>query len=465
MGNSTCHGSDQQLRHRRVNRRRFVQGAAGLGLAASGITAPRVITPARAQDAAPVTFWTTHTEPDLLALQQIVDNFNGQSTDFQVELVQIPPAQVTDVTTLMTAVRGGTGPDVYFLDRFIVAQRAADGLLQDLSQFAEGEDLLADNIGFARAEATFDGKPYALPFDTDVRALYYNRTMLQSVGVDPAEFDAANGPVTLDRVKEVAFSLNQTDANGNFTQMGFIPWYSQGWHYTYGFAFGGSFFDEAACEVTPDDPEIVSAFQWVYDYAAELDPQKVSTFIGEAMQPGFPPQQNLFTTGRVAMMVVGDWHIAQMERYAPDLDYGITYIPVPTEGGEPSTWAGGWSVVIPQGAKNPEQAFQFMQYFSGPDGQRVYTTETKHLPTLLSLQEEADLFSERHRFFAEQLLPITQSRPPIPVGALYWDALTEAWQKTYLNEEEPETALTTAKERVQPQLEQFCPVTIEDGTT
>src|SRR5688572_32591691 len=37
-----------------------------------------------------------------------------------------PPAQVTDVTTLMTAVRGGTGPDLYLFDRFIVAQRAGE---------------------------------------------------------------------------------------------------------------------------------------------------------------------------------------------------------------------------------------------------------------------------------------------------------------------------------------------------
>ena len=62
---------------------------------------------AYAQDVKEVTFWTGHGEPDLSAIQQIVDNFNSEHDDINVSLVQIPPGDVTDVTRLMTAVRGG----------------------------------------------------------------------------------------------------------------------------------------------------------------------------------------------------------------------------------------------------------------------------------------------------------------------------------------------------------------------
>lgn len=111
-------------------------------------------------------------------------------------LTQIPPAEVTDVSKLVTAVRGGEGPDVYHMDRFIVAQYAAAGALTDLSTLSDGADPLEGYLAFARAEATYEDKPYAIPFDTDTRALYYNKTMLTEVGADLAEFDAANGPVT-----------------------------------------------------------------------------------------------------------------------------------------------------------------------------------------------------------------------------------------------------------------------------
>jgi hypothetical protein len=33
--------------------------------------------------------------------------------------------------------------------------------------------------------------------DTDVRTLYYRRDMLQDAGIDPAELDAENGPITV----------------------------------------------------------------------------------------------------------------------------------------------------------------------------------------------------------------------------------------------------------------------------
>jgi multiple sugar transport system substrate-binding protein len=444
----------------RISRREAVRRAAAIGVSASALGAALRKAPVVAQGGEPVQFWTTFTDPDLSILQRIVDDFNAQSSGTQTELRQIPPAEVTDVTQLMTAVRGGTGPDVYHLDRFIVAQRAADGLLQDLTEFLENPDLSATHLQFAANEATFDGKPYALPFDTDARAIYYNKTMMEAAGVDTSELDPSNGPLTWSRVQEIANQFNEQDANGNYTKMGFIPWLNQGWHYTYGFSWGGEFFDESACEVTPTDPPIVEAFQWIQDYVVELGAQEVSAFGSPSMQPGAPPQEHPFIVGNLAMQITGDWMINQLATYAPDMDYGITFIAVPNEGDEPSTWAGGWSMAMPQGAKNPEGAAEFMQYMAGEPGQRTYATESKHLPTILSLLEEEDIFSERHKFFSEQLLPIAKNRPPLPVGALYWDELTAAWQATYLNEAEPQEALETVKERVQAQLEQFCPVEI-----
>jgi multiple sugar transport system substrate-binding protein len=409
----------------------------------------------QAQDVREVTFWTGHGEPDLSALQQIVDDFNAENPDINVTLVQIPPGDVTDVTRLMTAVRGGTGPDVYMLDRFIVAQRAADGLLQDLTPYMGGEDVLAEYIEFARNEAMFGGLPYALPFDTDARALFYNIDMMEEAGVDVSELDPANGPITLERAKEIGAMLDQKNAQGNFERMGFIPWHEQGWHYGFGFSFGGDFYDEAACQVTPTDENIVRAFQWIYDYAAEKGPQQVQAFRQAFTRPDLPPQQNPFIAGQLGMMITGDWMIANMARYAPDMNYGITYMPTTEEGGESVTWAGGWSMVMPQGAKEPEAAFEFMRYIAGEPGQTVYTRETQHMPTITSLLDNAELYDERHQFFGE-LLPTAQSRPPLPVGALYWDELTDAWERTYLNQQEPQAALEQVASRVQPQLEPFC---------
>ena len=75
-----------------------------------------------------------------------------------------------------------------------------------------------------------------------------------------------------------------------------------------------------------------------------------------------------------------------------------------------------------------------------------------------SLLDDESLFDEGHLLFAKTLLPTAKNRPPLPVGAEYWDELTSAWQKVYLNEEEPATALAAVKDRVQPDLQQYCPI-------
>lgn len=481
MSDNSWDGLVSQLKSHKIGRRQFMLKAAAAGFSATAIAGTvagvRSI-PARAQDARKVTFWSAFTDPDKTVLTNMVNTFNAQSTDFQVEFVSTPPEQVTDSTKLMTAVRGGTGPDIYHLDRFIVAQRAAGGLLQDLSQFSDANDYMNNYLDFAKAEATYNGSPYALPFDTDARALYYNKTMLASVGVDPEELDRANGPITWDRVAEIAALLDVKDSNGNYTQMGFIPWVNQGWHYTYGFSWQGSFYDAAACSVTPDDPKIVEAFQWVQDFCNARGADQVSAFGTPSMQSGFPSQQHPFILDTLAMQITGDWVIAQLAQYAPDKDYGITWMPVPTAlasatpdadaepmaspvaagGGNSATWAGGWSVVIPDGAKNPEDAWTFMKWFAGKEGQSIYVKESSHLPTWTELLTDASLYDEEHQFFAKDLLPTAKNRPPLPVGAKYWDELTVAWQSTYLNQGAPAELLAAAKDNTNKDLEDFCPV-------
>ena len=86
----------------------------------------------------------------------------------------------------------------------------------------------------------------------------------------------------------------------------------------------------------------------------------------------------------------------EMAQVAPDTNYGFTYIPVPNEGDERATWAGGWSVALIPDSEAPEQAWRFMQYFAGPEGQAVYTKETTHLPTLNALLEDTSLYDEQH---------------------------------------------------------------------
>ncbi len=405
-----------------------------------------------------VTFWTNFTPPFSDYLQKMVDAYNASQTAVVAKLVQVPGSE-TDIAKLMTAVRGGTGPDVYMLDRFTTAERAAAGVLQDLTPFIKkAAPMMADSyLPFAWAESQFQGKTYSLPFDTDTRALYYRADLLKAAGIDISALDPKNGPITVDQLMAIAAKYNKKDSSGEYTQIGFVPQYNQGWHYTWGYAYGGKFADLKAGKVTPTDPGVVAGYQFLYDWSKDLGPQKLTTFLSTFNPPNVPPEQEMFVTGKVAMVVTGDWYIANMAQYAPKAEYGITYIPIPKKGAKPSTWAGSWSFCVPQGAKNPEGGFDFCKWMAGPVGQKMYTQLSSHLPTIKTLMDDKSLFEGKHDFF-RQTLAFASSRPALPVGGLYWDALTSAMNDVIDNVAQPKDALAKVIDKVQPQLNKFLPL-------
>ena len=406
-----------------------------------------------------VTLWTQQTDIYLQAQQHIVDKFNA-SHKVQAKVVAVPSASVTDVSKLLTAVRGGTGPDCYMLDRFTVPQQAATGTLEPLSQFVSKEsDLPGQYLDYAWKEVVFKNKPYALPFDTDVRGLYYNKSMLRQIGINPSDLDISKGPITVDRMHDINVAANQTAANGNYTRVGVVPWFSQGLGYTWGFIFGGSFANLGKCQLTPTNHGVVQGYQFIYNWAKEFGPQKLASFVSAYAPLNAPPATDPFFVGRTALEFTGDWQIAAIQKYVPSLDYGITYQPVPKAGNKPSTWSGGFSLVIPQGAKNPEGAWELMRYMCGIEGQRYYTTNTSHLPTWKALVSNKSLFNAAHQIFVDHMLPITRSRPPLPVGAKYFDELQSALSAVELNSQQPAEALQAVGTAVSPQLQHYCPLT------
>jgi multiple sugar transport system substrate-binding protein len=434
--------------------------SAAASQAAGGSAEPSAVTGAScAADAAVVKFWTSHTPPDSDALTHIVEAFNTANPTICVKMTIVPGAE-TDVAKLLTSIRGGVAPDVYMADRFTVPQRAAEGVLAELPADVAG--MSSQYLPFAWAETQFQGKTYALPFDTDARALWYNKDLIKAAGEDPAQLDIAKGPPTIETVTKIADKVSKKDSSGNYDIMGWMPGgpgaggnpgaFDQGWHYTWGFVNGGKFADLATCKVTPTDPGVVAGFQFLYDWAKAHDPQAISRWVTTNLPPNPPAAQNPFWTGKLGMTISGDWRIAEQTKYAPNGNYGFTYIPVAKAGDKSATWAGGWSMALIPDSKVKDQAVAFLKYIAGPDGQAVYTKESTHLPTLNALLSDASLFDPAHKTFLD-LLPTAQNRPPLAAGAAYWDALTTAQGSVELNTKEPQAALQEVQDAVQPQLD------------
>ena len=94
--------------------------------------------------------------PEKAAYQAAADEFSKKNPSIKANVEPMPGSE-TDVAKLMTAVRSGAGPDLAVIDRFTVAQRAAAGLLTDLTPLIkkEGKDLSQEDAEAPWQEVTF----------------------------------------------------------------------------------------------------------------------------------------------------------------------------------------------------------------------------------------------------------------------------------------------------------------------
>ena len=392
-----------------------------------------------------VTYWYPHGIPvDQGALKKAVELFNQQNPDIKVigEFVGGSGSGQGITDKLMIATSGGNPPDVVLFDRFMVGQWADQGLFENLSNLARADKVTKDLFyELAWQEANFKGNLYALPFDTDNRVLYYNKKMFREAGLDPEK-----PPRSIKELEEYATKLTKREGN-RYQVIGFIPWLSQGWLYTWGWAFGGQFQDPKTGRITANDSAIVKALEWQTTYAKQYGIEAITNF-----STASGGDINPFAAEMVAMMISGPWEIAGFQVNAPDLDYGVSYIPTPT-GTNFNSWAGGWSYVIPKGAKAKEAAFKFAMFMTVGEGARIYGEDTSHFMTKKDLNEQFKWVQKdpRYKIFIE-LFPKSFCRPVIPKGQLLWDELATATDNALHGKGTPKVLLDKVTTKVNKEL-------------
>ncbi len=407
-----------------------------VGFSCLSIAAPKVTE---------VTFWHPYGAPvEQAAIQKATNLFNRQNPGIKVNAGFAGSGGsgqgITD--KLMVAISGGTPPDVVVFDRFMVSQWASQGLFENLTALAKKNKVTKDMFyDFSWQEAGLKGNLYAMPFDTDTRALFYNKKMFKEAGLNPEK-----PPLTIAELETFAATLTKKDGN-RYRTVGFIPWLNQGWLYTWGWAFGGRFQDPKTGKITANDPAIVKALEWETAYAKKYDIEAITNF-STASGGDIDP----FSAGMVAMMVCGPWEIADIQANNPDLDYGVSYIPTPS-GTKFNSWAGGWSFVIPKGAKAKTAAFKFAKFMTTGGGARIYGEDTIHLMSLKALNDKFSWTQKdaRYKIFVE-LLPKSFCRPVISKGQLLWDELVTATDNAFHGKGTPKELLDRATAKVNKEL-------------
>jgi multiple sugar transport system substrate-binding protein len=412
-----------------VSRRSLLQGiGASAALASAGatfITQPRS---ARAQDGGKITFWviSPFTPDENAPIFEAARQYQ-EATGVEVVVESTAPPEM--LNKLITAVRGGGGPDVVSVDS---AWNATLGAAQILADVTERFAPLADQF-FEGPVGTgqYLGMQYAVPWYTNNVALFYNTKLFEEAGLD-------GPPATWDELVEKGTALTSGDTyglmlgGGGFGAFQFWPFAWQN---------GATLVSEDGKQAEFGNEPGLEAWQFYSDLylTHKIAPEDVKS-AGESWDQVFAP----FIQERAAMVMAGDWAIGAFKSGNPDLQFSVAPLP---KGKEAATVIGGFNLGIPTTAANPDAAWSFIEWLTAQEQEHILQAYNR-------IQARADILDTEYasqdpliKVFIEQSA-VGRARATVPA----WDEIentimADAWDSVLLGESTPADALADAVEQ------------------
>ena len=363
-------------------------------------------------------------------------------------------------TANVAAVAAGSGmPDVIVSDRPTLPKDAADGVYQNLQEFATRDNVTREQFyDWAWDQTLFEGNTYGLPHETDVRVLFYNKNLFTAAGLDPND-----PPDTWAELEAAADALDVQEADGTYSRIGFFPLWSAGadlWARTNG-----------ADMIAPDgtvqinNEKMVETTEWVKSWVDRYGGwDAVREF--DAAANAAAPNDN-FMSSKVAMRVDIFGYNSFLEFYRPrtNLDndgdagndprteWGIALLPA-NEGAETGTVSGGFSLSIPTGAANTEAAWEFIKCATGDEGQTSWARDTQAQPTNIAAASDPVLQGGPGWDIVDDALATSTGGVFVQDYPNWTEQLGQRWEQIWTGELTAQEALDEAQAAVAEQVGQ-----------
>ena len=354
-------------------------------------------------------------------------------------------------TANIAAVAAGSGmPDVIVSDRPTLPKDAADGVYQNLQEWATRDNVTRDQFyGWAWDQSLYEGDTYGVPFETDVRVLFWNKQAFKEAGLDPEK-----PPATWAELEEYADKLDKKNADGTYSRIAFVPHWNGSLNPFWAYNNGAPLIKS---DGTPflNDPKAVEAMEWMKKWVDRYGGwQALQTYKASF---GAPPN-DLFMSSGVAMLVDIFGYNSQLEFYRPQvtnadgsksrMEWGIGMLPH-NEGAEPANWSGGFSLSIPTGAKNAEAAWEFIKCMSSAEGQSSWARDTQDQPPHVQAARDPVVVANPLWKVVDQALSVSTGGVFVPKYSNWGEQIQQREEKVWLGELTPQQALDEAQAAVE----------------
>jgi N,N'-diacetylchitobiose transport system substrate-binding protein len=412
--------------------------AAGTDTAAAGTTGSDTAASGAAESGSQefagkkLTVWIMEgTNPDATPFfADVAKDFKAQTgADLDVQFQ--PWADAHDKFT--TAIAGGTTPDVAEIGTTWTPEFAQAGALEDLTaQVAPMKDDLVQGLVDA---GTIDGKLYGMPWYAGVRAFVYNKDVFDKAGVEP--------PTTWDELASVGEKLKTSSpdvvpfavaGDCSYCMMPFI------------WGAGGDVATQEGGKWTAaiDSPQAQEGLTFYTDLALKkgLSTPAAATWKETDLLKNFE-------SGKLAMVITGNWTITKILKDAPDLKDKLGAFPIPGKTADKlsPSFLGGSHLGIFKASQNKDLAWKFIQLMSSEKYADSWAKSSNFFPGIKSLLDKtAKSDDPLVAPFAKQMVEAGKSMPVTPAWGKIEGAkvLTKMLQSVLTNKASVAEATKTA---------------------
>lgn len=358
--------------------------------AKTGAETPVTITWSTGKDTTPVT-------------KTIISSFNKQyAGKIKVVLAELPndtDKQHDQYVTVFNA--GGTDYDVFSADVIWPAEFAEAGYALPLDRFIARDKInMKDYMPGPVGAVTFKGKIWGMPRLIDAGLLFYRKDLV------------AKAPATWEELDKQAESLKgKTD----YSYVGQFKHYEGLICNAVEFisAYGGKIVDGNG-NITINSAATKKGLEMMKKIVgSDYVPNNITTFTETETDNAFIGGQSVFARNWPYQWAEGS------DTTKSKVVGNVAVAPLPKGSVKSAACLGGWCTMINKYSKHPNEAWTFLKYLSGKEGQKIGATLGGLAPTLTSLYKDPQVAKASPLFSDKNFVNGLSAAVPRPVSPIY----------------------------------------------
>ena len=368
-------------------------------------------------------------------LLEVLKDFERSHPQIRVKF-EVISDQYMDV--LKTRLIGDAAPDVFYLDAVEAPFLMQADVLEPLNPYISSSFNLGD-FEPTLLQPFYQGKTlYGLPKDYSTLVLFYNQQAFRAAGL-------TNPPQTWDELMTDAkrLTLDQNkDGKPEQYGLGLSPELARLVYVTQ--AYGGQAADVQG-HAAFAEPKAIQGLQQIVDQYRSARTAALPSDVGSSSGSDMLGQE------KVAMGIEGNWAIPYLQENFPTLKFGTAELPKMNR--RSGTMVFTVAYVMNRRAKHKPEAWALINYLTGKDGMRKWTSSGFALPTRRSVARQ--LRYDRDRLRSPLVKGVTYATPwqigryPTPIMT----AFNNQFLSALLGEQSLETALQRAQKNANSQIQ------------